>query len=86
MTEEEKAKKLVDYQKVLHKVREVLEDKKTVDAIMSKYDKQAESKEQYVINRNERIKDLLKVADVDYELINVTLLSLSVAIESQGRP
>ena len=34
---------------------------------MSKYDKQAESKEQYVINRNERIKDLLKVADVDYE-------------------
>ena len=34
---------------------------------MSKYDKQAESKEQYVINRNERIKDLLKVADVGYE-------------------
>ena len=36
MTEEEKVKKLVDYQKVLNKVRVVLENKEPVDAIIKK--------------------------------------------------
>ena len=44
-----------------------MEDEEAVKQIMSKYDKQNETKEQYNANREKRIKDLCKQAEVNYE-------------------
>ena len=53
--------------KNLRKVQDVLEDEETIKKIMEKYDKQNETKEEYIINRGKRIKELCKTADVKYE-------------------
>ena len=58
---------LVKYRKILTKVKTVLEEEKEVKNTMEKYDKQTETKEEHVINRELRIRDLCKLAKVDYD-------------------
>ena len=62
--QEEKEALLAKNHIVLRKVRDVLEDEDLVDKIMKKYNKQAESKEEYITNREKRIKELLEIARV----------------------
>ena len=51
ISQEEKEALLAKNHIVLRKVRDVLEDEDLVDKIMKKYNKQAESKEEYITNR-----------------------------------
>ena len=52
---------------ILTRVKELLDDKETIDKIMSKYNKREESKEEYETNRSKRIKALLTIAGTNYE-------------------
>ena len=63
-SQEEKEALLVKNHIVLRKVRDVLEDEDQVKKIMERYNKQAESKEEYITNREKRIKELLEIAGV----------------------
>ena len=63
---EEKEAVLSNYRKILRKVKDVLEDNEITTKIMERYSKQSESKEEYKENIVSRIKDLLKIAGVDY--------------------
>jgi hypothetical protein len=56
-----------DYPKLLEKVKELLDDKEIIKTIMDKYNKTAESKEEYIGNRDKRIDELLKIAGTDYK-------------------
>ena len=48
----------------LAKVREILNDEDLIQQIMDKYNKKSESKEEYKINREIRIREILKLAGV----------------------
>ena len=50
-----KEKLLVQYRKVIAKVQEVIEDEDMIEKIMNQYDKQNETKEEYITNREARI-------------------------------
>ena len=63
----EKEKLHVHYRKVIAKVQEVIEDEEIIEKIMKQYDKQNETKEEYIANREARIKKLCQLADVSYE-------------------
>ena len=58
---------LAKYSKVIQKVQEVIEDEEAIQKIMSQYDKQNETKEEYVTNREKRIRKLCQVAEVNYD-------------------
>ena len=45
----------------------MLEDESIVSSIMKKYNKETESREEYKINREKRIKELLDIANVEYD-------------------
>ena len=62
-----KEKMLVKYRKVIQQVQEVIEDEEAMQKIMSQYDKQNETQEEYIQNREKRIRKLCQVADVNYE-------------------
>ena len=52
---------------ILTRVKELLDDKEVIDKIMSKYNKKEETKEEYEANRNNRIIELLAIAETNYE-------------------
>ena len=54
-------------EKVLEKVRRILDDEELVEEIMEKYDKEAESLDEYRVNRKHRIMDVLQLAKVTPE-------------------
>ena len=58
---------LAKYSKVIQKVQEVIEDEEAIQKIMSQYDKQNETKEEYIANREKRIRKLCQVAGVNYD-------------------
>ena len=66
-TPEEREERIVKYREVLKKVKAILEDDEAVSKIMEKYDKQAETREEHETNRKLRIKELCKMAGVDYD-------------------
>ena len=65
--QEDRDAKLARHRRILGKVRDVLEDEDQIEKIMEKYNKQEESKEEHKKNRKLRIKDLLKIAGVEYD-------------------
>ena len=66
-TQQEKEKLLVKYQKILRKVKDVLEDEDAVKEIMSRHDKQNETHVEYIRNREKRIRELCVMAKVNYD-------------------
>ena len=62
-TEEERSK----FKKILSDVGELLKDEDTISKIMNQFDKNTESKEEYIINREKRIKMLLSLAGYETE-------------------
>ena len=66
----------------INKVRLILEDEENVEEILSKFDKENESKEEYEENRIERIKMVCKMAKVPYndyvKALGVSLKGYSV--------
>ena len=58
--------KLAKYREVLNKVKTVLDDEEAIKKIMQKYDKQTESKDEHQDMIEKRIRELCKLADVDY--------------------
>ena len=62
-----KEKLLTKYRKVISKVQDVIEDEDAMQKIMSQYDKQNETKEEYTANREKRIKQMCQLADVSYD-------------------
>ena len=52
---------------VIQNVMDVVQDKDVLAEIMQKYQKETESKEDYKINRTERIKDICKHAGVKFD-------------------
>ena len=56
------------YRQILNKVKAVLEDNNVIKQIMEKYDKQSETKNEHKANVESRIKELCKVAEVDYKM------------------
>ena len=63
--DEEKDKNLKYYEGILKKVRELLEDEELIIKIMCKYNKRKETKEEYNLNRSERIFEFLLFAEVN---------------------
>ena len=65
------------YSKILKNVRKVLDDEKTIQLILQSYNKEEESKEEYEINRKERILKVLNIAglksDEDHEMYKSAL-------------
>ena len=59
---------LVTYREILKNVKDVLEDDDAIKKIMTKYDKQAETKEEHQANIEKRVKDLCEAALVDYDM------------------
>ena len=59
--------KLKKHQRVLQKVRDVLENEDVLDRIMGKYKKQEETKEEHLSNIELRIRELLQIAEVGYD-------------------
>ena len=57
---------LIKYRQILRKVTQVLENKDVMAEIMNRYNKQKETIEEYEINTKLRIKEMLKIAGVDY--------------------
>ena len=53
--------------KLLNKVKELLDDKETINKIMTKYNKLEESAAEYKDNRDERIEELMKMAGAKYD-------------------
>ena len=51
----------------MSKVRDVLDDEDGISKIMNQYNKQEETTEEYKDNIKSRIKDLVKVAGVEYD-------------------
>ena len=45
----------------------VIEDEEAIQKIMSQYDKQNETKEEYITDREKRIRKLCQVAEVNYD-------------------
>ena len=66
-TQKEKDEKIGKYRVLLSKVRDVLDDEDQIKIIMSSYDKQNESSEEYQNNTIKRIMKLCEVADVDHD-------------------
>ena len=64
----ERETKLTRHREVLSKVKAVLDDEDAISKIMDKYDKQAETKEQYKSNREKRIKEVCKLAGVGFDV------------------
>ena len=64
LTGEERDKKFQIRAETLAKVREILNDEDLIQQIMDKYNKKSESKEEYKINREIRIREILKLAGV----------------------
>ena len=64
---EAKKKLLTKHSKILHKVQDVVEDEEAIQKIMGQYDKQSETCEVYIANREARIRKLCQVAEVAYE-------------------
>ena len=62
--EEEKRDRRIKHKEVLRAVLEVLEDEVEMANIWKDYEKNKETKDQYIINRKERIMKVLKVAGV----------------------
>ena len=58
---------IAKYQMILRKVKMILEDDDTVNAIMERYDKQSESSQDYKINIEERTRELVQMAGVEYD-------------------
>jgi hypothetical protein len=52
---------------LLNKVKELLDDKETINKIMTKYNKLEESAAEYKDNRDERIEELMKMAGAKYD-------------------
>ena len=63
-TEEERSDRRIKHKEILKKVCEVFENKEEMDQIWKDYDKQKETKEEYVTNRKERILKVLELAGV----------------------
>ena len=61
---EEREHYLKKYAEILSKVQELLEDTDTINSIMKQYNKKSETKEEYRINRKQRILQLLEKAEV----------------------
>ena len=62
-----KERELAKYKKVLGKVQAVVEDEEAMCKIMNQYDKQNETCEEYIANREARIRQLCRVAEVSYD-------------------
>ena len=52
---------------LLRKIKELLDDKEIINSIMEKFNKDEESLEEYKINRNARIDELLEIAGATYD-------------------
>ena len=82
---ETRAKKFEERDKILDKVRTVLNDDEIIKDIMSEYDKNNETKEEYKTNREQRIKEILKIAGVsmmDYvDALSYSRTGYSVILE-----
>jgi hypothetical protein len=52
---------------LLKRVKELLDDKDTIETIMKKYNKVEESEEDYISNRSKRIDELLEIAGTTYD-------------------
>jgi hypothetical protein len=52
---------------ILTKVKELLDDRETIEKIMKKYNKKEESEEEYRRNRAKRIDELLEIAGTTYD-------------------
>ena len=64
---DQRQKTLADHAKILSKVQDVLDNEETINEIMAKYDKQNETKAEYIVNTKQRIQDLCKIAGVSYD-------------------
>ena len=64
---EERGALLAKYQELLRKVKAVLEDEDKINDMITKYDKQSESKEEYKENIEKRTKEVVSMAGVDYD-------------------
>ena len=64
---EEKEHFMKKYEGILNKVQELLDDKEIIDSIMKQYNKKTETKEEYEINREQRILTFLETAKVSRE-------------------
>ena len=63
-TPEDKEEKIARNHSILRKVKEILEIEEKVESILSDYNLEEENKEEYEVNRKERIVKLLKEAEV----------------------
>ena len=63
-TPAEKEKLLLKYRKVLQKVQCVIEEEDAIDKIMNEYDKQNETHEEFIANREARIRRLCYLISV----------------------
>ena len=63
----EEKSKTEKYTETLNKVKILLETPEVMDAIMSRYQKDKENKQEYEINRKKRILELLDIANVTEE-------------------
>ena len=64
---EEKENNLKYYSEILNIVKVLIDNEKLIQSIMNKYDKENESKEEYIKNRKLRIMELLDIAKVSEE-------------------
>ena len=55
------------FKKILSDVRKLLNDEEAISKIMMKYDKDSETKEEYISNREKRVKELLSLAGYETE-------------------
>ena len=66
MSPVEKDNLLAKYQMVLRRVKTILDDENAVDSILEKYQKQQESTQEYKSNIEQRIREMVNMAGVDY--------------------
>ena len=67
--DEENSQEEVNHDGILNRVKELLDDHETINEIMGKFNKEEESKEEYIENRSKRIDILLELAgsnDTEY--------------------
>ena len=61
---EEKEHYMKKYEEILDKVQKLLDEEEIIKSIMDQFDKKSETKEEYSINREKRILQLLEIAGV----------------------
>ena len=85
LTGETREKRFKQRAEILDRVREVLNDDEIIQDIMNKYDKNNESAAEYKTNRELRIQEILKIANVsmkDYiDALSYTRTGYSVILE-----